>query len=119
MNWVAFNSARDFVLNPKPTQYPLNMLGYPYAEIGEDALIIIMQKQFLYIFISRESMKRESLAIIGAVFTFINSLLFTSTFFLVFGMSTGVLAYFTTLEYTRIPLAILTIALFFIWVTKI
>lgn len=59
-------------------------------------------------------MKKESLAIIGAVFTALLSTLccLPALLFLVFGMSTGVLAYFTTLEYTRIPLAILTIALF-------
>ena len=59
-------------------------------------------------------MRRESLAIIGAVFTALLSTLccLPALLFLFFGMSTGVLAYFTTLEYTRIPLAILTIALF-------
>ncbi|WP_368031231.1 transglutaminase-like domain-containing protein [Arcobacter sp. s6] len=54
MNWVAFNSARDFVLNPKPTQYPLNMLGYPYAEIGEDALDYYNAKIFEYSYTSQE-----------------------------------------------------------------
>lgn len=54
MNWVAFNSARDFVLNPKPTQYPLNMLGYPYAEVGEDALDYYNPKAFSYTYTSVE-----------------------------------------------------------------
>ena len=54
MNWVAFNSARDFVLEPKPTQYPLNMLGYPYAEIGEDALDYYDAKSFSYSYTAQE-----------------------------------------------------------------
>ena len=54
MNWVAFNSARDFVLNPKPTQYPINMLGYPYAEVGEDALDYYTPKTFTYSYTSQE-----------------------------------------------------------------
>ena len=54
MNWVAFNSARDFVLTPKPAQYPLNMLGYPYAEVGEDALDYYDAKGFTYTYISQE-----------------------------------------------------------------
>ena len=54
MNWVAFNYARDFVLNPKPAQYPLNMLGYPYAEIGEDAQNYYDAKSFAYSYISQE-----------------------------------------------------------------
>lgn len=54
MNWVGFNSARDFVLNPKPTQYPLNMLGYPYAEVGEDAKDYYNPKTFTYTYSSQE-----------------------------------------------------------------
>ena len=54
MNWVAFNSARDFILTPKPTQYPLNMLGYPYAETGEDALDYYNAKAFTYTYTSQE-----------------------------------------------------------------
>lgn len=54
MNWVAFNSARDFVLTPKPTQFPLNMLGYPYAEVGEDALDYYDAKTFAYTYTSQE-----------------------------------------------------------------
>lgn len=54
MNWVAFNSARDFVLEPKPTQYPLNMLGYPYAEVGEDAKDYYKPKTFVYSYTSQE-----------------------------------------------------------------
>ena len=54
MNWVAFNSARDFILTPKPTQYPLNMLGYPYAEVGEDVLDYYDAKAFSYTYSSQE-----------------------------------------------------------------
>ncbi|MFA7083852.1 MAG: transglutaminase-like domain-containing protein [Arcobacteraceae bacterium] len=54
MNWMAFNYARDFILSPKPTQYPLNMLGYPYAEIGEDAQDYYDAKTFSYEYISQE-----------------------------------------------------------------
>jgi transglutaminase-like putative cysteine protease len=54
MNWVAFNSARDFVLNPKPTQYPINMLGYPYAEVGEDPLDYYDAKTFEYSYTAQE-----------------------------------------------------------------
>ncbi len=34
MNWVGFNNARDFDLNPKASQ-PLPYLMYPYAEFGD------------------------------------------------------------------------------------
>jgi transglutaminase-like putative cysteine protease len=54
MNWVAFNYARDFVLNPKPAQYPLNMLGYPYAEVGEDTQDYYDAKTFAYNYFSQE-----------------------------------------------------------------
>ena len=54
MNWVGFNSARDFILEPKPTQYPLNMLGYPYAEVGEDAKDYYNPKTFTYSYTSQE-----------------------------------------------------------------
>jgi transglutaminase-like putative cysteine protease len=56
MNWMAFNYARDFILTPKPTQYPLNMLGYPYGEIGEDALDYYDPKSFSYTYTSQESL---------------------------------------------------------------
>jgi transglutaminase-like putative cysteine protease len=54
MNWSAFNSTRDFILEPKPTQYPLNMLGYPYAEVGEDAKDYYNPKTFVYTYKSQE-----------------------------------------------------------------
>ena len=51
-------------------------------------------------------MKKESLSMIGAVFTALLSTLccLPAFLFLFFGVSSGVLTYFTTLEYTRIPL---------------
>jgi len=54
MNWIAFNSARDFILEPKPTQYPLNMLGYPYAEVGDDVKDYYNSKTFYYSYKSQE-----------------------------------------------------------------
>lgn len=54
MNWVAFNYARDFVLDPKPTQYPLNMLGYPYAEMDDEVLDYYSAKEFGYSYTSQE-----------------------------------------------------------------
>ncbi len=37
MNWVGFNTARDFDLNPKASR-PLPYLMYPYAEFGDSRL---------------------------------------------------------------------------------
>jgi len=37
MNWVAFNSARDFELSPAAGQ-PLPYLMYPYSELGGERL---------------------------------------------------------------------------------
>ncbi len=54
MNWVGFNSARDFMLFPKPEQYPLNMLGYPYCEVNDDVLNYYMPKSFAYQITSQE-----------------------------------------------------------------
>ncbi|MDX1809182.1 MAG: transglutaminase family protein [Sulfurospirillaceae bacterium] len=54
MNWVGFNHARDFVLSPKPTQFPLNMLGYPYAEANGDPLNYYSPKTFAYKITSQE-----------------------------------------------------------------
>lgn len=59
-------------------------------------------------------MRKNSFAIIGAVFTALLSTLccLPAFLFLFFGVSSGVLTYFTTLEYTRVPLAVLTIGFF-------
>ncbi len=54
MNWVGFNHARDFVLYPKPEQYPINMLGYPYAEVEDEVLNYYMPKEFAYKITSQE-----------------------------------------------------------------
>lgn len=48
MNWIGFNSARDFILSPKPEQYPINMLGYPYGEIEDDVLNYYAPASFRY-----------------------------------------------------------------------
>ena len=64
-------------------------------------------------------MKKEKIAIIGAVTTALLSTLccLPAFLFILFGFSSGVLTYFATLQYTRIPLAILTI-IFFIFAIK-
>lgn len=54
MNWIAFNYARDFTLNPKPAQFPLNMLGYPYGENGEDVLNYYDPTSFSYTYTSQK-----------------------------------------------------------------
>jgi len=54
MNWVAFNYARDFILSPKPTQYPLNMLGYPYAELDDEVADYYDASAFKYGYTSQE-----------------------------------------------------------------
>jgi transglutaminase-like putative cysteine protease len=54
MNWMAFNHARDFVLYPRPTQYPINMFGYPYAEVNDDVLNYYVPKSFEYKITSQE-----------------------------------------------------------------
>lgn len=59
-------------------------------------------------------MKRYNFGIIGAVFTALLSTLccLPAFLFIFFGVSSGVLTYFTTLDFLRIPMAILTIILF-------
>ncbi|QKF72966.1 putative mercuric transport protein MerT [Aliarcobacter faecis] len=56
-------------------------------------------------------MKQSNFAIIGAVFTALLSTLccLPAFLFLFFGISSGVLSFFTTLEFTRVPLLLLTI----------
>ena len=56
-------------------------------------------------------MRKEGFMIIGAVFTALLSTLccLPAFLFLFFGISSGVLSYFTSLEYSRIPLVILTV----------
>lgn len=59
-------------------------------------------------------MKKDKIAIIGAVITASLSTLccLPAFLFIFFGLSSGVLSYFTTLEYTRVPLSIITIVFF-------
>ncbi|PLY06195.1 MAG: transporter [Arcobacter sp.] len=65
-------------------------------------------------------MRRGFLPIIGAVITALLSTLccLPAFLFIFFGISSGVLSYFTTLGYIRIPLAILTIVLFLYGIKK-
>ncbi|OCL82116.1 transporter [Arcobacter porcinus] len=61
-------------------------------------------------------MKKINFTIIGAVITaFLSTLCcLPALLFIFFGVSSGVLSYFTTLEKTRVPLAILAIIFFLI-----
>jgi transglutaminase-like putative cysteine protease len=54
MNWMGYNHARDFVLSPTPTQKPLNMFGYPYAEVEDEVLDYYAPAAFRYGFVSQE-----------------------------------------------------------------
>jgi len=54
MNWVGFNWGRDFVLYPKPEQYPINMLGYPYGEVNDEVLNYYAPSEFSYKITSQE-----------------------------------------------------------------
>ncbi|TLP35559.1 transporter [Arcobacter arenosus] len=66
-------------------------------------------------------MKNYVLPIIGAVFTALLSTLccLPAFLFLFFGVSGGILTYFTTLEYIRIPMAVLTVILFIYGIKKL
>jgi mercuric ion transport protein len=59
-------------------------------------------------------MKKIALPIIGAVITALLSTLccLPAFLFIFFGISSGVLTYFTSLEYIRVPFAILTVVFF-------
>ncbi len=54
MNWVGFNWGRDFILSPKPVQFPINMLGYPYAEVDGDVMNYYSPRAFSYKITSQE-----------------------------------------------------------------
>ena len=56
MNWLGFNYGRDFELSPKPVQFPLNMLGYPYGEIDDEVLNYYNPKTFAFNFTSQEEL---------------------------------------------------------------
>lgn len=59
-------------------------------------------------------MRKYNIPIISAVFTALASTLccLPAFFFIFFGVSSSILSFFTTLEYIRIPMAILTVILF-------
>lgn len=61
-------------------------------------------------------MKKHNLAIIGAVFTALFSTLccLPAFLFLFFGITSGFLVYLTSLEFIRVPLAILSILFMFL-----
>lgn len=65
-------------------------------------------------------MKKFNFPIIGAVITALLSTLccLPAFLFIFFGISGGVLTYFTTLEFVRIPMAIFTIILFIYGIYK-
>ena len=54
MCWVGFNTARDFILEPKPAQFPINNFGYPYAEVDENVVDYYNAKEFSYSYSSQE-----------------------------------------------------------------
>jgi len=54
MNWIGFNHGRDFILSPKPEQFPINMLGYPYGEVEDDVLNYYDPKAFGFTITSQE-----------------------------------------------------------------
>lgn len=47
-NWLAFNHARDFTLNPPQNKAPLNYFMYPYCEVDGDLLDYFEPKTFSY-----------------------------------------------------------------------
>ncbi len=65
--------------------------------------------------------KKLNLAILSAVFTALLSTLccLPAFLFIFFGISGGILTYFTTLEYIRIPMAVLTVILFIYGIKKL
>ena len=54
MCWIGFNDARDFVLSPKPAEFPLNNFGYPYGEVDDNVLNYYSPKEFSYDYKSQE-----------------------------------------------------------------
>ncbi len=47
-HWVAYNWARDLLLEPEQKEKPLNFFGYPYAEVGGFPLNWLEPKTFVY-----------------------------------------------------------------------
>ena len=66
-------------------------------------------------------MSRINIPIIGAVFTALLSTLccLPAFLFIFFGVSSGVLTYFTSLDYLRIPMTILTIVFLFFGIKRL
>lgn len=54
MNWVEFNNARDFILNPAAAISPMNFLMYPHAEIAGEPRDELDAKSFAYQIESKE-----------------------------------------------------------------
>lgn len=54
MNWVEFNHARDFVLNPASAVSPINFFMYPRAEIADVPRDELDAKAFVYQIESKE-----------------------------------------------------------------
>ena len=54
MNWVEFNHARDFVLNPVSAISPINFLMYPRAEVAGSPRDELDAKSFVYQLESKE-----------------------------------------------------------------
>ena len=54
MNWVEFNNARDFILNPVSAISPINFLMYPRAEVGGVPRDELDAKSFVYQIESKE-----------------------------------------------------------------
>ena len=48
MNWVEFNHARDFILNPVSAITPINFLMYPHAEVAGTPRDELDAKNFIY-----------------------------------------------------------------------
>ena len=66
-------------------------------------------------------MKKYNIPIIGAVFTALLSTLccLPAFIFIFFGVSSGVLTYFTSLDFLRIPMAGLTVILFILGIKSL
>lgn len=47
-HWIAYNWGRDFVLEPPQRVKPLNLFGYPYAEVKGEPLNWLEPKSFVY-----------------------------------------------------------------------
>lgn len=66
-------------------------------------------------------MRKYNVPIIGAVFTALLSTLccLPAFIFIIFGVSSGFLTYFTSLDFLRIPMALLTVILFILGIKSL